>query len=71
MSPFIQFDHSGNIVVQDPENKRHKFLTPPPARRNQARWENIAEFMDFIYDQYEYVRWIPDEGLIINLKENG
>lgn len=57
---YIEFDSNGNVVVQDPDNGRHKFLTPPPAKRTQ-QWESISDFMDFIYDQYEFVRWISND----------
>lgn len=63
---YIEFDSRGNIVVQDKANNRHKFLTPPAEKRNQ-QWESISDFMDFIYDQYEFVRWINDEGVTIKL----
>ena len=68
MDTYIEFGRNGEILLQDPENKRHKFLSPPINARVGMKWHGIHDFMDYLEERYQRVQWITnDEGLAIDL----
>jgi hypothetical protein len=59
---YIQFAADGKIVVQDPNNGRHMFITPPANRREGMKFNDFEELFDYILQQFDYNRgWINNK----------